>query len=214
MGKFIEDRYEAEFTIEKSQEEVWQALLEENETENRFFSAFPRMEGFDRTAEVIEVDAPRLIRATKVAEPCKDTEIAITLESVSNGTRVKVVQSGFPAWVQGALETFTIGGDQIVCDLVLYLDRGIEMSRHSMPWAFAGFTADEVDTGLEIRMVVPGCFGERAGLAPGDLLMTIAGAPVFNQLELQALLRLIKTGDNTEVTYVRRGTLEKAHAVM
>lgn len=212
MGRFIDDRYEAEFVVDKSQEEVWQALQVENEVEPVWLSAFPRMPGFDTTGTVIEVDPPRLARATKESEPCKDTEIAITLESVDNGTKVIVVQSGFPAYVKDALESFTIGGNQIINDLALYLQRGVSMSRHSLPWAFAGFTTREVDTGLEVAAVMPGFFGEKVGLEEGDLLMTLGEAPVFTQLDLQAMLRVFKAGDELAATWVRGSELQQGQA--
>ncbi len=210
MGKFIDDRYEAEFVIEKTQAEVWELLQQENDIEPDWLTTFPRMPGFEKTGSVIEVDPPRLVRAIKEAEPCKDTEIAITHESVENGTKVMVVQSGFPAYVKEALESFTIGGNQIINDLALFLERGVLMSRHSMPWAFAGFTTKEVDTGLEIQAVMPGFFGERVGLQPGDLLMTLGGAPVFTQLDLQALLRVFAMGEEYEASWVRGNELLSA----
>ncbi len=208
MGRFIEDRFEAEFVIAKPLEEVWESLEKHNHTEAAWLSAWPRMPGFEKTGEIIEVAAPRLVRVRKDSEPCKGSEIAVSLESVDNGVRIVVVQSGFPAWVKEALESFTIGGNQIIADFVLYLERGVEVSRHSMPWAFAGFTTNEVATGLEVDSVIPGFFAAKAGLQPGDLLMTLGGAPVFSQLCLQAMLRVFKTGEELEATWVRGRALQ------
>lgn len=214
MGRFVDDRYEAEFTVNQSQEEVWQKLMAENEHQHCFLGVWPSFPGFEVTARVTEVDPPNTIRAHKESEPCKDSEIAVSLEATESGTKVLVVQSGFPAWVKSALESFTIGGDQIICDLVLYLETGVEMSRHSMPWAFAGFTTHEVGSGLQVAELVPGCFGEKAGIQPGDLLMTLGGAPVFTQRDLQALLRVLPSGDTIEASWVRGGELLHGQAVL
>jgi len=214
MGRFIEDRFEAEFIVEQPLEQVWEKLQEQNDTEAAWLSAFPRFPGFATTGEVIAVDAPYSVRVHKSSEPCKGSDIAVSLESVDNGTRVLVVQSGFPVWVKDALESFEIGGNQIIADLVLFLERGVEVSRHSMPWAFAGITTREVGTGLEVATVMPGCFGERAGLQSGDLLMTLNGAPLFTQLCLQAMLRVFKGGDEIEATWVRGSELQSGSGLL
>jgi len=214
MGRFVDDRFEAEFTVEQPVEQVWTRLEQQNETEPAWLSAWPRFPGAATTGEVIEVDPPRTVRVHKSSEPCKGSEIAVSLESVDNGTRVLVVQSGFPAWVKEALESFTIGGNQIVADLVLYLERGVEISRHSMPWAFAGLSTREVGTGLEVATVIPGCYAEKAGLQPGDLLMSLNGAPLFTQLCLQAMLRVFKAGDEVEATWVRGDELQRGSSAL
>jgi len=214
MGRFIEDRFEAEFVVAKPLEKVWESLEKRNDTEAAWLSAWPRMPGFEKTGEIIEVEAPRFVRVRKDSEPCKGSEIAVTLESVDNGTRILVVQSGFPAWVKEALESFTIDGNQIIADFVLYLERGIEVSRHSMPWAFAGFTTNEVATGLEVDSVIPGFFAAKAGLQSGDLLMTLGGAPVFSQMCLQAMLRVFTSGEQLEATWVRGRELQRGSGVL
>lgn len=214
MGKFTDDRFEAEFVVDQTREEVWNQLEKTNEREPAWLSAFPRFPDSPTTGEIIEKEAPHRIRAHKHSEPCKGTEIAITLESVNNGTRVLVVQSGFPAWVKDSLESFTIGGNQIIADLVLFVERGVEGSRHGMPWAFPGLTTKEVGTGLEIDTVMPGCFAEKAGLQPGDLLMTLNGAPVFTQLCLQAMMRVFKSGDQVDATWVRGRELQRGSGVL
>ena len=47
----------------------------------------------------IEVEAERLLRVKKDHWPCEGTEILIELEQVDAGTRVRVVQSGFGAFL-------------------------------------------------------------------------------------------------------------------
>ncbi len=207
MGRFIDDRYEAEFVLEQPVEQVWGSLAKQKKSDASW-----GLPGWGTTGSVIEVEAGVRLRVTKDTEPCKDTEIAVSLESVANGTKVLVVQSGFPVWVKSSLESFTIGGDQIIADLLLYLDRGVVLSRHSMPWAFAGFSAREVGAGLEITAAFPGSYAENVGLAPGDLLLTLGGAPVFTHLGLQAVLRVLQQGQETEATWVRGREMQRATA--
>lgn len=214
MGRFIEDRFEAEFIIEQPLQAVWQSLEIKNDTEAAWLSAWPRMGDDKRTGEVVEVAAPHRVRVHKSSEPCKGSEIAITLESVDNGTRVMVVQSGFPAWVKLSLESFTIGGNQIVADLALFLQRGVVISRHSMPWAFAGFTTNVVDTGVEIASVMPGGYAERVGLEAGDLLMTLGGTPVFTQQCVQTMLRVFKAGQDLDASWVRDRELQQGSSLL
>lgn len=209
MSGFVNDRFEAELEVEQSPEQVWQSLAVLKKEDGRWF-----MPGWESPATELEAVEPRLLRVNKDIEPCKDTEIAIELESTEKGTRVLVVQSGFPAWVKHSLESFTIGGNQIVADLLLYLERGVQAGRHWMPWAFGGFTVREVETGLEVVAPVPGCFGERVGLEPGDLLISLGGAPLFSHLELQALLRVFRTGQELEATWVRGRELQRGTAVL
>ena len=105
-------------------------------------------------------------------------------------------------------------GNQIIADLVLFLERGIVISRHSMPWAFAGLTTQETGTGLEVASVMPGTFAEKVGLKPGDLLMTLGGAPVFTQLCLQAMMRVFKSGDKLTAQWVRGREMHNGEAIL
>ncbi len=162
----------------------------------------------------MEVEVPRRVRVHKDSEPCKDSEITLTLAPVNGSTRVVVVQSNLPDWVKSSVETFVIGGDQITADLILYLERGVQASRHSMPWAFAGVIAREVGTGLEVSAAIPGCFAERVGLQAGDLLITLGGAPLFTQLCLQTALRLLKAGDEIECSWVRGTEMQHGSDVL
>ena len=213
MGRFIEDRFEAEFLIKASRAEVWEALERTEDGTPLWLTAFPNMSD-GPVAEVIERDAPHRVLARKIAEPCRDTEISVVVEDADNGARVRVVQSGFPAFVQQALESFTYGGNQIVADLALYLERGVVLCRHALPWAFPGITTREVASGLEITGVMPGSYGERLGIEPDDLLLTLGGAPVFDHAGLQSLMRVFPAGSPLGAEWVRGAERLSATAVL
>lgn len=74
-----------------------------------------------------------------------------------------------------------------------------------MPWAFSGFTADEIASGLIVNSVLPGMFADRVGLRPGDRLVTFGGAPILTQWCVQALPRMLNTGDKVQASWVRDG---------
>ena len=61
---------------------------------------------------------------------------------------------------------------------------------------------------------MPGFYAEKAGLQPGDLLMTLGGAPVFTQLCLQAMMRVFKQGDEIEATWVRNNELRRGTSAL
>jgi uncharacterized protein YndB with AHSA1/START domain len=214
MGNFVKDRYRAEFIIEQPVEQVWASLEEEVDGQPQWLSAWPRIPGFEMTGSVVEVDLHHRLQVHKDSEPCKDSEITLTLEPTKKGTRVVVEQSNLPDWVQGSIDVFVMGGDQITADLILFLDRGIQVSRHSMPWAFGGLMVREVGTGLEVTAAVPGTFADKVGLREGDLVVTLGGAPLFTQHCLQTALRILKSGDETECCWVRGTELLRASSVL
>jgi uncharacterized protein YndB with AHSA1/START domain len=205
----MEDRFEATFVVELPIDAVWEALARGEQPDGRFW-----LPGFEAPGERLEVEPARLLRVRKAAEPCAGTEIAIQLEASGSGTRVHVVQSGFPAAMRAARELFQIGWSQIVADLILYLERGVSARRHVSPWAHPGCGVREVPTGLEVTAVLPGGFAAQAGLLPGDRLLYLGGAPVFSQLELQALLRVFRRGDELEASFVRGRELRSGSGVL
>lgn len=207
MGKFVKDRYWAEFEIDKSPQEVWSVLNAGVGEEPAWMACWPQFPGSDRAGTVTETDPPKWIRVRKNAQPCKDTLIELSLDSVDAGTRVTVTQADLPEWATLSVDSFVLGGDQITADLVLLLERGIQMSRHSLPWSFAGLAVREVNTGLEVTGVMPGAFADRTGIRANDLLMTFGGAPVFTQHCLQAMQRVFKTGEEVTLTWVREREL-------
>jgi predicted metalloprotease with PDZ domain len=170
--------------------------------------------GFESAAEALEVEPHRRLRFRKVSEPCAGTEISITLETAETGTRVTVVQSGFGAWFDEAFEAMAIGWSHIVADLHLYLERGVHGRRHSRPWAGLGCALRSSDTGLEVVDVYPSGFAREAGLEPGDLLLAVGEAPVLVRRELETLMRVYRTGEKVEMTWVRGDEVRSGAAVL
>jgi len=160
--------------------------------------------GFKSRGVVEQVsDGGLEVRVRKTSEPCKDSLIVVSLVAVENVTRIRVEQAEVPAWVLQAIDIFVLGGDQIFADFMLFIERGVQQCRHSLPWAFPGLVVAEVATELEVVDVMPGMWASRVGLSSGDLLLTVGGAPVFTQHCLLALMWVLPAGAETAATWVR-----------
>jgi predicted metalloprotease with PDZ domain len=146
--------------------------------------------------------------------PCEGTEIAVTLAATETGTKVTVVQSGFGALFDEMLDALEIGWSHIVADLALHLERGVRAQRHHRPWATLGCAMRTTAAGLEIVDVARGSYAERAGLAPGDLLVTFGDAPIVTRRELETLMRVFEPGETVETTFVRGRDLLSANGVL
>ena len=214
MGCFVDEHYEANVVVQRSPEDVWELLQEQRDGELIWLSVWPRIEGFESAGKVLSIEPMQSIQVHKDAEPCKDSEIILTLRAEGAGTHIQVIQKNVPDWVKASIDAFVLGGDQIVADLVLYLERGVQICRHTMNWSFIGLVTQEVATGLEVTAVVPGAYADRVGLAAEDLIISLGGAPVFTQHCLQAVSRVFKPGQEVEATWVRGTTLERGQAAL
>jgi hypothetical protein len=146
--------------------------------------------------------------------PCEGTEIVVTMEHEPTGTKVTVVQSGFDLdFFAAHLDLLAVGWSHIVADVALFLERGVRGGRHERPWAMLGCTFRTAAAGLEVDDVWGG-FAERAGLAPGDVLLTVAGAPLVEPRELATVMRVFSTGDDLEATWARGDELQRATAAL
>jgi uncharacterized protein YndB with AHSA1/START domain len=213
MDNEFDDRFEVTLTLDVSPEDAWAALtgklVEGAEDGTSYW-----LPGFEAPGKVLEIEPGRVLRVIKDAEPCKGTEIAFQLEADESGTRVTVVQSGFPTWVKKALEDFTLGWDEIVADLAVFLEHGVRARRHTAPWASCGLTTRTTAGGLEVVAVAPGTFGERAGMQAGDLLLKLRGGPMLSRLQLQTMMRACLAGEEIEATWVRGREKMKAIATL
>jgi hypothetical protein len=213
----MDDRFEATFGVEVSPDDAWAALTGAVPTGPGALEPAPGrkwMPAFEAYGEVLEIVPGRVLRVRKETQPCKDTEIAVILEATETGTQVTVVQSGFGAFFEAALEALTIGWEEIVADLALFLERGVRAARHLSPWAAIGCDVSRAAPGLVVGRAYPSGFAERAGLQSGDILVRVGGAPVSNRRQLETLLRLFRTGEDLEVTFVRGRELCTARAAL
>lgn len=71
-----------------------------------------------------------------------------------------------------------------------------------------------VDGGVKLDAVTPNGMAASAGLQAGDVLLTLAGAPVRDLCELSAALRKAGTEPTCEVTFLRGGKPEQGRATV
>ena len=107
------DRFEASFVVEISREQAWERLA--GATPAFEGLGIPRdgqwwIPGIEAPADELEVRPEELLRTRKAVEPCKGTEIVITVEDADNGTRITIVQTGFgPGFGPGGARGMTPG---------------------------------------------------------------------------------------------------------
>jgi hypothetical protein len=185
------DKFETMFSISTAPDEVWKRL-DQRDGDGRWL-----LPAFEAPGDELEVEPGSKLHVRKVTEPCAGSEIVIVLEHEGSGTKVTVSQSGFPAWFASATDAFAIGWRHIVADLALYLDRG---GRHARSWATLGCSLRETLQGLEVVDVMPGTLAAALGLAPGDVVLAVGGAPIVIRAELETMMR-ISGGAEIEVEW-------------
>jgi hypothetical protein len=164
--------------------------------------------GFDSLVTVVEADPPERLRASKDDAPCAGTDILVTLADDATGTRIRVVQSRFGDWLPAPGDMMSIGWRHIVADLQAFLATTVHPGRHLRPWGDLGADTTATDGGVRIDQVRAGGLAHRLGLAEGDLLVTLGGAPVLSHGELVTVLRvLLTTGASPTAEWVRSGSL-------
>ena len=209
----MKDGFEETFIVELEGDAVWETIASrttqrESDSDDEVHYVLPGFPSFvpqkvsGASATLIELDAGRLLRVRKDDEPCAGTEIAVTLEAVDQGTRITIVQSGFGPWLDRLRDTFQAHWTQIVADFRLYIERGLTVP--GTAWSVGlGAQTQETQAGLEIVDVEAGGFGEKAGMEPGDLLLTLRDLRVHDTKQLWTILALTQPGDSAEVTWAR-----------
>jgi hypothetical protein len=202
------DGFEATFRVRIKRELAWERLMGAQPADvgdHRWLA------GFDSNVTIVEAAAPGRLRADKDDQPCAGTDIVVTLEDDASGTRIHVVQSRFGDWLPSRYEMMAIGWRHIVADLQTYLATGVHAQRHLRPWGDVGADANAIDGGVRIANVQPGGLAAQLGLADGDLLVTLAGAPVASLEDLATVLRVLQHGATAARTeWVRNGALMSA----
>lgn len=192
----MKDGFEATFVVQAPAEVVWERL---SGREGDLW----RLPAFEGLGAQLHVDPGKQLHVRKVTEPCAGTEIVITLEHEGTGTKVTIVQSGFGAMWTFAADALEVGWRHILADLALYLERGVHGARHIRRWGNFGCVFRDTDFGLEVVSTMGDSVAQRVGLAEGDIVIAVAGAPVVTRAELESLLRVLPTGETVEVEWVR-----------
>jgi PDZ domain len=211
-----DDGFEATFVVSTPRAKAWELLM----SAERASDVLPPpaegerwIPGIEGPAEDLEVVSDELVRCRKTAEPCRGTEIVITMEDAATGTRITIVQTGFGDGFDERRPWLTAGWYAILADLVVFFERGISLGRHVTWWWCIGCDVLETDEGLVVGDVRDDGFAARAGLQRGDLILQLAGAPILDVRDLSILTRgPLRTGVETIVRYLRGEQIQTATA--
>lgn len=216
-----DDRVEHTFSVAVPIERAWQAFTdgaERSHWEAPEYAIDPRPGGKVRwrippwdpvDGEVLEVEPHRRLVTTEGAGVLDGaTQVTVTFESTGHGTRITVVQAGFgtgAGW-QDQLEGHRQGWLRSLRDLVLYLETGVASQRFFSRWhCDLGMFLTETFAGLRVTEVLPGGWAEEAGVQVGDVVLYVAGLPVFERTDLWPFQIGRRPGDRLAVEVARDG---------
>jgi hypothetical protein len=208
-----QDGFQRSFVVDLDPQAVWDAIRRPPRADHDGRTRY-NLPGFEADCLVVDSEAASLLRVIKDEEPCKGTEIVISLAHEGSGTRITVVQSGFGPWLPDVLEMFGYVWNMIVADLALYIETGIQIKTHlfqdGAPTVELGCKTADALSGLRVTDVDAGGFCQRAGIRQGDLLLKMGQVRLVHTLQLQSLLHMCKPGDPVSVTWARSGALMNA----
>lgn len=206
-GDAVSGMYERTFVVAVPVAKAWRAFADPAERE-AWMGGRPAADFEDGEMKVSAVEPNRRLSWSQSQAGLDGWyETTVTFEEVSSGTRITIVRSGFgdsEAWHHFA-ENTEAGGDELIADLILYLETGVRASRHFSFRSGLGATTLPSGAGVQITHVVPGGFAAEAGMQAGDLLLWLNGAPVVRLSDVGFFTREHAPGEEIEAAYVRGG---------
>ncbi len=220
--------FERSFTVAVPVERAWQAFTDSHERSQweaetydidptpggRFHWSLPG--GIESEGEVLEVVPHAFLRQVEGTGPHAHAEITVTFEVVTEGTRITITHAGFgdgeqwDEWLEGT----SIGWTQAIADLFAYLTTGVAARRFATLMHSPGMRMHDTDAGVEVTTIASGNLADQAGVQPGDLLLRLAGVPVFTITDVWVLMRQHQPGATLSVEYVRAGERREGTGVL
>lgn len=197
-------KYERTFVVAVPVAKAWTAFTEPQERE-AWMGKTP--EGFEPVeVKVGAVEQDRKLSWSQNQPGLEGSyQTTVTFEDAGSGTRITIVRSGFgdsEAW-QHYTQNTARGWDEIIADLVLYLETGVRGGRHYSFRSSIAATRLQSPQGVRITHVVPGGFAAQAGLRPGDLLLRLNGASIVSGTDVCVIEREHAPGTVVEVEFMR-----------
>ena len=206
--------YERSFIVAAPATRAWLSFADPDEREAWMHN--PHVDKFDAAEIEIRTVNPRRRLSWSQRYPGRegDYETTVTFEEVATGTRITIVRDGFGEsedWRHYAQHTAR-GWDEMIADLVLYLETGVRGARHFSFRSSLGATMLESAAGVRISHVVPGGFAAQVGMEAGDLLLRLNGAAVLHLTDVAFIGRERAAGEMAEAEYVRGGSVLRGRA--
>jgi hypothetical protein len=167
---------------------------------------------------IIEVQPKQFLRwRSPESEPSDATpasEFEEAFHAEGSVTRVTIRERAFGAPPQEDTSVTELGWNESIADLVLFLESGVRFPRHMAPRSWLGASTRNTAAGVEILRVESASFAGRLGLRPGDLLLQLGGAPIFDRSDVALVLRVVRPRTRLEAVIARDGALLRADAVL
>lgn len=137
-------------------------------------------------------------------------EMTVTFTAGESGARITLTRAGFgsSSTLENRVGGRFLGWVESMHDFALFLERGMRAVRHTpsgrgfRKLALLGLDIRESALGVVAGDVRAG-LGREAGVQPGDLLLTVNGAPIFSRADAWLFQRLLQPGQEVELTYLR-----------
>ena len=133
-------------------------------------------------------------------------ETTTRLEETASGTRARLTHLGFgdvAAWeIFGG--SISLGWDEAITDLMLYVHCGVKSPRH-IDDRRASIAAWPVrrEWGIELAKIFPGGFADQAGMKPGDILLKLDRMGIYQIADVWAFTRARAAGEEACAEYIR-----------
>ena len=204
--------YERTFTVSVPPARAFRAFTDPAEIEVWFAERFEQGDEVSESAgvgghmhfEPTEVVPGKLLAYRQWAEsPDAGIETAVVFEDIENGTRITFTQSGFGGPTRFGSEEVNGGMDETLADLVLYLEHGVHFARHRDVRArgAVGARFKRVPGGLAVSEVARDSFASDVGMEPGDILLQLGGASVFDHPDVAFFQRDHEAGEKVAAVY-------------
>jgi uncharacterized protein YndB with AHSA1/START domain len=210
----VEKHYERVFVVAAPLQRVWRAFTDPDELSVWHGTAevFEAVEGgrvrfadpgHAPVAGIVERAEPQRYLRWRINGDASVVEERFRADG--NATRVQVTHRNDEGWAEHEFEAITLGWDESLADLILFLERGVRFTRHMTFKSTLGLSTRDTAAGVEVVAVTPGKFGDSAGLRAGDLLVQLGRAPLFDRSDVALLMREHEPGEVFEVQFVRNG---------